>query len=233
MGVKVTVVMPKSGSDLMRKLIEQEGAEVKLQGQTLDEAISAALELGNKEGAVYIPPYDHPDIWKGHSTMVDEIIKDGVTPEAVVLAVGGGGLLCGVLEGLHRHGCYNVPVLALEPEGASSLYESVGQHKLVGIDAVKTIALSLAAKKVAQEAFEWTNRHPVDVQLVSDQTALKSCVRFATDHRVLVEPACGVALAGIYENLIRFENTHSIVVIVCGGANVSLQLINEWQKRIK
>jgi L-serine/L-threonine ammonia-lyase len=68
--------------------------------------------------------------------------------------------------------------------------------------------------------------------VVSDRAALRACLRFADDHRVLVEPACGAALATIYDRAAPLLGVGAIVVIVCGGAGVNLPLLEEWGRRL-
>jgi len=136
-------------------------------------------------------------LWTGHATIIDEVRKLNLQPDAVVLSVGGGGLLCGIIEGLNRNNMHNVPILAVETEGADSLSASLkaGQH--VEIDNIKSIATSLGAKKVAKSAYDWCNKHEVVSHVVSDTEAIDSCLKFSNDHRILVEPACGASLAAL------------------------------------
>jgi threonine dehydratase len=81
----------------------------------------------------YVPPFDHPTIWEGHASMISEIAEHGQLPQppaAVVVSVGGGGLLCGVLEGLKKtKGWEAVPVIAVETVGADSLFQAMQQDK--------------------------------------------------------------------------------------------------------
>jgi threonine dehydratase len=94
-------------------------------------------------------PFDDPLLWEGHATLVDEIVRSGEKPEAIVVSVGGGGLLSGVVEGLRRHDWTNVPVVAVETVGADSLARSLEGGHLVTLDAITSIATSLGAKQVA------------------------------------------------------------------------------------
>ena len=148
--------------------------------------------------SVYIHPFDNPLIWSGHATIIDEVKKLGLHPDAVILSVGGGGLLCGIIEGLYRNNMPNVPILAVETEGADSLSACMkaGQH--VEIDNIKSIATTLGAKKVAKAAYDWCHKYEVVSHVVSDTEAIESCLKFSNDHRILVEPACGASLAALY-----------------------------------
>jgi L-serine/L-threonine ammonia-lyase len=118
LGVDVTVVVPESTSEMARRRIESEGAELIVRGAAWDEANVYAQRLAQEVNGAFIPPFDHPTIWQGNATLVDEAARQCPKPDAVVLSVGGGGLLCGVVEGLHRNGWADVPVIAVETEGA-------------------------------------------------------------------------------------------------------------------
>jgi L-serine/L-threonine ammonia-lyase len=103
----------------MRETIQQENAAVIEHGESWDDSHAYASELAGQDGTAYIHPFDDPRIWNGHASIIEEIAHDGLKPDAIVLSVGGGGLLCGVLEGLHRVGWTGIPVIAAETEGAA------------------------------------------------------------------------------------------------------------------
>ena len=107
----------------------------------------------------FIHPFDDPIIWQGHASMIDEIALSGAKPEAVVLSVGGGGLLCGVIEGLKRNNWSDVPIVAVETEGAESYAASVREGYLVELTAITSIATSLGARQVCNQAYMWSKKH--------------------------------------------------------------------------
>jgi len=124
LSVPVVVVVPETTTDRAKALIQQEGAEVVVHGSSWHEANALALSMV-KESDAFLHPFDDPLIWQGHASLVDEVVRSGVKPDVVVFSVGGGGLLCGAVEGLHRNGWSDVPVIAVETEGADSLAQSV------------------------------------------------------------------------------------------------------------
>lgn len=122
--------------------------------QAWDDANARALEIAAQPGANLIHPFDHPDIWYcicthtqytlliasctcrfGHASIIEEVQSQlhGLTPDLVVVSVGGGGLMNGVLEGLHRVGWEKVPLLAMETQGADSLNACVKAGKWVAL----------------------------------------------------------------------------------------------------
>ncbi len=227
LGVPVRVIVPESTTERARDLIHREGAEVIVHGVTWYEAHQHAMRLSER-GAAYLHPFDDPLIWTGHSTLIDEIVASGLKPDLVVTSVGGGGLLSGIMEGMHRHDWMNVPVVAVETEGADALHRSVEAGRLIELERIDSIATSLGARMVCRQALDWTRRHDIQSVVVSDRDAVTSCLRFLDDHRVLVEPACGAALAAVYDPIEAVRKRKEVLVIVCGGVTTTHQQLREW-----
>ncbi|MDB5727896.1 MAG: Threonine dehydratase [Noviherbaspirillum sp.] len=234
LGVRTTIVVPSTTLESVRRAIGDIGAELIVHGEVWDEANEQALRLCTRPGAVYVPPFDHPDIWDGNATLIDEALRQNFTGEpvdAVVCAVGGGGLMCGVLQGLHRNGLRHVPVIAVETEGAASFHAAVRAGRLVTLPDIGSIATSLGAKRVAQAALDWTARHDIRSVTVTDAQAVDACLRFADDMRTLVEPACGAALAVAYQDLPALKPFRHPLIVVCGGIGVDLAKLQAWKTR--
>lgn len=195
----------------------------------------ARKAVSEQHGSYYIPPYDDPLIWEGNSSLIDELADANMKPGAIVLSVGGGGLLCGVQSGLERHGWSDVKVFAVETEGAASFAAAHAAGEPIPITAIDSIATSLGALAVTAATLR-TTIHTTPIQ-VSDREAVQACLRFADEQRMLVEPACGASLATIYgeEKLRAIQDSlgdnKNIVVIVCGGSIVSLELLEFWKKQ--
>ena len=220
LGVHVRVVVPETTSEVARQLIRVEGAELIVHGESWFEA-NAYVQESLAADEAFIHPFDHPLLWQGHSSLIDEVAQLGIKPGAVVLSVGGGGLLCGAVEGMQRVGWLDVPVLAMETEGADSFAAARAAGKAVRLPAITSIASSLGARQVCDQALVWADEHPVISQVVSDAAALRACERLLRDHRLLVEPACGAALAAITESSKQLQSAESVLVIVCGGVTMT------------
>jgi len=231
--IRTTILVPQTTHESVRQKIRDIGAECIVHGMVWDDTNDEARRLCQEPGTVYIPPFDHPDIWDGNATLVDEAVvqahEAGIDFDAVICSVGGGGLMCGVLEGLHRNGKAHVPVVAVETEGAASLNAAIHAGELVTLPAITSIATTLGAKRVAQQAFGWTRRHDVRSFTVSDVQAVDACLRFADDMRTLVEPACGAALAVAYQQLPLLKEFHAPLIVVCGGIGVDLAKLEAWK----
>jgi len=227
LGIPVTVVVPETTAQRAKELIVQQGAEVIVHGASWTEANALAQSLLTQQD-VFIHPFDHPLLWEGIIPMIDEVIADGVTPDAVVLSVGGGSLLSGVAAGLKKHGLAHIPIYAVETQGTASLHASIVAKQHVELDQVSGIATTLAAKKVCQNAFEVSQELEVRSFVVSDQDTVDACLKFVDDHRILVEPACGATLSVLYDQAIQFKPADQVLVIVCGGAGITLETLQAF-----
>lgn len=220
LGIPVVVVVPETTPQQARDLIRLEGAELIVHGAAWAEANAFAQSLIGPRDA-FVHPFDDPIIWQGHATLVDEMAASGPKPGAIILAVGGGGLLCGVLEGLQRNGWSDVPVIAVETEGADCYARSVAQGRPVELQTISSVATSLGARRPCDGALQWAKRHEIHNVVVSDAQAVAAAIRFLDEHRVLVEPACGAALAALDCGHGVLEAADSVAVVVCGGATVT------------
>ncbi|XP_058895704.1 L-serine dehydratase/L-threonine deaminase [Kogia breviceps] len=242
LGIPATIVVPSTTPALTIQRLKNEGAMVEVVGETLDEAVKVAEALAkNNSGWIYVPPFDDPLIWEGHSSIVKELKETMSTkPGAIVLAVGGGGLLCGVAQGLVEVGWGDVPIITMETIGANSFNASTKAGKLVTLPQITSVAKALGATTVTAQAMKVFQEHPVFSEVVSDQEAVAAVEKFVDDEKILVEPACGAALAAIYSNVVQKLQAEgklctplsSLVVIVCGGSNISLAQLPELKKQL-
>ncbi|MFU6377212.1 pyridoxal-phosphate dependent enzyme [Metapseudomonas otitidis] len=230
LGVPVTVVVPENTPERAREALRREGADLRVHGAAWHEANELALSLVGPEDA-FIHPFDDPLLWSGHASLVDEAVRQGPRPGAVVLSVGGGGLFSGVVEGLRRNGWDDVPVVTVETQGAASFAAAREAGMAVTLDTLATCAGSLAARRVCDRAVELARLHPVRSHRVSDREALQACERFLDDHRLLVEPACGAALAALYGECPALEDLDDVLVVACGGVTASLEQIRVWREQ--
>lgn len=244
-----TIVVPMSCSAFMVKKIKSLGVEVVQKGAHWKEADTYLREvlLVNDSNGVYVPPFDHPTVWEGHESLIDEIEEQMQSHggyDGLVASVGGGGLFIGIMQALKSHGRLQgggrkeIKVLAVETRGAHSLNYSLQEGKLSRLDSITSIATSLGASQVAEKAFDWGQRPEVTSEVLDDAEAAIACVRFADDERILVEPACGVSVATAYNGSIRKLYQHlsdeefakvNVVVVVCGGSNVTLETLEMYK----
>lgn len=228
LGVPTTVVVPTTTTVSMRNKIIALGATLKVFGDVWNESNAYAQSLVQKEQAVYIPPFDHPTIWKGNASVIVECVEQMEEPDAIIVAVGGGGYFCGVMQGLEQYEWKRAQVIAAETTGAASLGKALAAKERITLSEINTIASSLGAKQVAKQAFDWAIQQQTVAYTVSDKEALKACKRFLNDTGSLVEPACGAALAAVYQNLPCIHAAQRVLVLVCGGTALNLEQFNNY-----
>lgn len=238
-----TVVVPVTTSAFMKNKLIQLGAEVQQVGKNLYTATQYLVEelLPKDPNGVFVPPFDHPDVWDGAATLVPELRDQMEVPiDGIVCSVGGGGLFNGLMQGIEALPWEGPKpeVIAVETAGADSLNASLkaGQH--LTLPEITSIATSLGCSRVSEQTWKWAQYPNTHSLVVSDADAAISCVRFADDARLLVEVSCGAALAAAYKGDLRETMgkglsdaewaQKNVVLIVCGGSGVSLQLLDRY-----
>lgn len=219
LGIPVHVILPETTGEAARARIQLEGATIEVIGRTWREAHLAA-QASLRPGDAYLHPFDDPLLWEGHATLIDEIAATGWRPHAVVVAVGGGGLLCGVMQGLERAGWHDVQLFAVETVGTASYAAALQAGRVVRLSQVSGIATSLATDSVCEASLAWAQRRAITSVIVTDEEAQGAARRFLLDHRVAVEPACGAALALPYLRPRILHGIGKTLIVVCGGVNV-------------
>lgn len=258
LGFPATIVVPMTCKPLMLKKLRDTGAKDVIQiGANWKEADTYLKEtlLANDKGGVYVPPFDHPDIWDGHSSLVHELKrqladmhhtstllngKSHKAPDAIVCSVGGGGLFNGIMQGMDElNWSSQTKVVAVETDGAHSLNAALKAKEHITLPGITSIATSLGCPHVSAQTYKLAQRPNVRSCVLSDAEAVMGCIRLADDERLLVEPACGVSAALCYNGKLEEVLGHpvtpdmKIIVIVCGGSNVTLEQLAEWREEYK
>uniref|UniRef100_A0A3B3BW38 L-serine deaminase n=1 Tax=Oryzias melastigma TaxID=30732 RepID=A0A3B3BW38_ORYME len=242
LGVPATIVVPSVTPNSTVERLKDEGATVLICGKALNESIEYGQQLvANNPGWIFISPFDDPLIWEGHTSLVKELALDlKEKPGAIVLSVGGGGLLNGVVEGLRRVNWADVPIVAIETDGAHCLNAAMKAGKLVTLPAITSVATTLGLIRVSAQTMKLVGEHIVFSEVVSDQEAVKAVEHFVDDEKILVEPACGAALSAVYSRIIGKLQSEGklakelgpVVVVVCGGNNISMEELRRLKKQL-
>ncbi len=255
LGYKASVVVPMTTKPSMIARIQAAGATSVIQHGESWHYADAHLrnhilkspqakdgeDDDEEEEGIYVPPFDHPAVWAGASTIITELqhqLPDEQPPDAIILSVGGGGLFSGIMLGLDQapdHAWSHIPVLAVETRGADSLAQSLQAGEAITLPSITSLAKSLGAIRVADQAFRYAQRPNVRSVVLDDADAVMGVCRLADDERLLVEPACGVCVALCYgdklRELVRGLNRQSrVVVVVCGGCDVDVGMVAKWRE---
>jgi threonine dehydratase len=222
-GITATIVVPTNAVDEKVKAIEEYGGTVIKHGLFHDERYAKALEIQKKTGAVIIPPFDDPDIIAGQGTIGLEIHQDLPTANAVIVPIGGGGLISGIATAL-KSLKPETKIFGVEPEKASSIYLSIKSGKITQLSDTTSIADGLAAREPGVLTFECVKRYVDEILLVSEEEIEKAVFTVMRECHLIIEPSAAAAVAALVEKTDLRKNAE-IVVVVSGG-NISLKLLS-------
>lgn len=210
-------------------------------GATIAEAQEYILKtlLPNDPSGVFVPPFDHPDIWEGNATVMEEISEQlRGKPDVVVCSVGGGGLFNGIMQVLDNKGWGDdVQVLAMETDGADSLNQSLRSKELITLPRITSQATSLGVVRVSQKTFEYAQRPNITSLVLSDAEAAKGCCLLAEHERMMVELTVGVNVPLCYNGLLQrvlaskktLDRSSKVVIVVCGGNDINIDMLMAWR----
>eukprot|EP01083_Nonionella_stella_P091334 255359_1 len=231
---KCVVILDESqrNNELLPVFEEEYGAKIEFYGASWNKADEYALELcsDNAQTMCYVPMFDDPVIFHGHSSIVSELYEEYMCgdgglednyPDCIIVSVGGGGLINGILSGLYRAGwSRDTQIVAAQSEHCN-LFQAGANNGFKPIP-VKTItcdgvdlgyrAISAKSMDLAQKFDEFL---PIKSVVVKDRDVLNVCSLFAERQHVLIEPLCGVAVAALYKNMDYFKQFANICIIVC------------------
>ena len=241
-GYSATVVVPFSAKPRMIASLWAMGASAVIQhGSNIAESqayIENVLLPADPDG-VFVPPFDHPDVWDGNATVMREIVEqmDG-DPDVVICSVGGGGLLNGVMQALDEaHLDDKVQVIAMETDGADSLNQALRAGELITLPGITSAAKSLGCVRVSQKTFEYAQRPNVSSVVLSDAEAARGCCVLAEQERLMVELTVGVNVPVCFDGRLQkilgsrktLDSSSKVVIVVCGGNDISVEMLMEWR----
>ncbi|MFD9461006.1 threonine ammonia-lyase [Streptomyces sp. NPDC060027] len=216
LGVRSTVFMP-TGAPLPKVAATRDyGAEVRLHGQVVDETLAAAQEYAARTGAVFIHPFDHPDIIAGQGTVGLEILEQCPEVRTIVLGVGGGGLAAGVAVAVKALRP-DVRIIGVQAEGAAAYPPSLAAGRPVAIENPATMADGIKVGRPGDVPFRLVEELVDEVRTVSENnlsSALLLCLERA---KLVVEPAGASSVAALLRAPGTFEGP---VVALLSGGNV-------------
>ncbi|SCK26689.1 threonine ammonia-lyase [Streptomyces sp. WMMB 322] len=216
LGVASTVFMPE-GAPLPKVAATREyGAEVVLHGQVVDETLRAAQEYAEETGAVFIHPFDHPDVVAGQGTIGLEILEQCPEVRTIVVGVGGGGLIAGIAVAV-KELRPDVRIIGVQAEGAAAYPPSLAAGRPIALETVSTMADGIKVGRPGDVPFKIVGGLVDEVRTVSEDalsSALLLCLERA---KMVVEPAGASPVAAL---LSRPESIEGPVVAVLSGGNV-------------
>lgn len=215
LGVRCEVYLPGVSPEAKRARLRALGAEVVVVGQLYPDALAACLARQAETGALLTHAYDQPEVVAGAGTLGREIEAEGGLPDAVLVSVGGGGLIGGLAGWFEQR----ARVIALEPEGAPTLFRAREAGAPVDVEVGGIAADSLGARRIGAIAWDIAQRHVADALLLSDDAIRAAQQWLWKEMKLAVEPAAALPLAALQTGAYVPRAGEKVCLIVC-GANV-------------
>jgi len=216
-GVPATIVVPEDILPAKREGIERDGARLVVSGLTSDVRLAEAERIAAETGATFVHAFDHPWIVAGQGTTGKEMLEDAPHLDALVVPVGGGGLLAGVAVWAKATNP-RIKVFGVEPEGADSMRRSMAAGHPVTIEASDTIADGLGAPMAGERTYPLVERFVDDVVVVTDRAIARPVIFLLARTKQLVEPGGAAGIAALQEGLVA--GGRDPVAVVLSGGNV-------------
>ena len=220
-GIKAIIVMPKSTPLIKVESTKQYGAEVILHGDVYDDAFKKAKELEEKEGYVFVHPFNDEDVLDGQGTIALEILEELPETDIILVPIGGGGLISGIA-------CAakilkpEIKIIGVEPEGAASAYEAIKENKIIELKEANTIADGTAVKKIGDLNFEYIKKYVDEIITVSDYELMEAFLLLVEKHKIIAENSGILSVAATK----KLKEKNKKVVSVISGGNIDVLMIS-------
>jgi threonine dehydratase len=221
LGCRAVIVMPITTPEMKVKAVAARGAEVVLHGDNYDAACAEATRLAAERGLTFIHPFDDPDVIAGQGTIGMEILRQcSAPPDAIYLAVGGGGLIAGVAAFV-KSVWPQVQIVGVEPVDADAMAQSLARGERVRLEQVGLFADGVAVRQVGEHTFALAQQ-VVDRMVTVDTDAICAAIKDVfEDTRSILEPAGALAVAGMKVDVAAHGLQGQTLVAVACGANMN------------
>ena len=218
-GIKALICLPDSAPISKVEATKGFGADVCLVAGCYDDAYQKALELKEKEGYTFVHPFDDENVIAGQGTIALEILNDLDNIDAIVVPVGGGGLLSGIAYTVKQIRP-SVKVYGVQVKGAPSMYKSLKAGKIECLKSVQTIADGIAVKEPGENTFAIASEYVDDVVLVSDDEVASAILALIEKQKMIAEGAGAAAVAAVMFDKLPLKGKR--VVCVVSGGNIDV-----------
>jgi len=229
LGIKATIVMPKTTPDIKVDNVRRFGGEVRLVGNSFNEAQIASVEFAKAENKTLIHPFDDEEVIVGQGTVAKELLQQLPHADVVFIPVGGGGLLAGMAVYLKQLSP-NTKIIGVEAEDSACLQAALAAGKPVDLDQVGLFADGVAVKRIGEQTFELIQRYCDEVMTVSTDEICASIKDIFEQTRVIAEPAGALSLAGLQKYTETSKGGESLAAVL-SGANMNFHTLRYVSER--
>ena len=224
-GIPCTIVMPEAAPLAKVMATQGYGAQVILHGSTYDDAYQHCLELQEKSGAAFVHAFDDPDVIAGQGTLGLEMLSDLPDADALVVPIGGGGLISGIAiaaKALRP----NITVIGVQAAGAASTHAALQSGALQTLPSIATIADGIAVKRPGDLTFEIIQQLVDEVVVVEDEAIIGAVLFLMERNKMLIEGAGAVGVAALLSGKLKLPGKKVLVPLT--GGNIDINLVGRF-----
>ena len=228
LGIAAVIAMPAWAP--LRKIAwaRRHGAEVVLHGENYDDAYARAVEIEAERGLVFVHPFDDPRVIAGQGTIALELAEQVPDLDAVLVPVGGGGLIGGIGLALKAL-CPGARVIGVQAEEMPAMKAALAAGQRVVVPAASTIADGIAVRRVGEHTFDLARRYVDEVVSVGEEEIANAILLLLEIEKTVVEGAGAVALAALVNRRVALSG--KTVVVLLSGANIDVNVIAQIIER--
>lgn len=227
-GVSSMICLPDSAPISKIEATKRYGAQVCLVEGVYDDAYKRALELKEERGYTFVHPFDDEDVIAGQGTIGLEIIQEMNDIDAVIVPIGGGGLISGVAFAIKSLDP-NIKIYGVQAAGAPSMFNSVHEGSVGSLDSVSTIADGIAVKQPGEHTFSLVQKYVDDIALVTEDEIAAAILTLIEKQKMVAEGAGAVSVAAAMFN--KFPIAGKRVVSLISGGNIDVTILSRVIER--
>ncbi|MFG6116862.1 threonine ammonia-lyase [Halobacillus sp. MO56] len=232
-GIEAKIFMPANTPKAKTKATEGYGAKIVLTGESFQEAYEAAVQEQKRSQAVFIHPFDDPDVMAGQGTIATEMLQQQPSLDTLIVPVGGGGLISGIAFAAKNINP-TIKVIGVQAEGASATYNKFHSKGVTSLPSVSTIADGIAVKRPGELTYPIIRKYVDHIVTVSDQQLAATMVHMLEREKTMVEGAGAAALAALLSYHEKINSTQCGVVVSGGNMDIaklpSIQSLSQQKK---
>ena len=219
-GIKSLICLPDTAPISKVEATKAFGADVCLVEGCYDDAYQKALELKDSEGYAFVHPFDDENVIAGQGTIALEILSDLDDIDAIVVPVGGGGLISGIAY-TAKQIRPSVKVYGVQVTGAPSMYNSVRGGKIESLSSVSTIADGIAVKRPGENTYALVSEYVDEIVLVSDDEVASAILALIEKQKMIAEGAGAAAVAAVMFDKLNLKGKRVVAVVSGGNIDVT------------
>lgn len=222
-GIKAVICLPAGAPISKVEATKRYGAEVVMVPGVYDDAYERAISLRDEEGYTFVHPFDDPKVIAGQGTIGLEILEEMPDVEAVIVPIGGGGLIAGVAFALKMLRP-DVKVYGVQAEGAPSMVRSISDGQKVHLDSVRTIADGIAVKEPGDLTYRLVKEYVDEVVTVSEDEIAAAILALIEKQKLVAEGAGAVSVAAAMFNKVPIKGKKTVCIV--SGGNIDVTSLN-------